>query len=66
MRIPTLRAFESFPVDIMHILFINIPKYMWMLWSGSLEEKYASDDFVLREASLVGRDLEDSGSKIPT
>ena len=28
LRISTLRAFESFPVDTMHLLFINIPKYM--------------------------------------
>ena len=65
VRLSSLKLFESFPLDIMHILYINIPKYMWKLWSGRLEPKYSKDDFVLEAPATIGEDMEASGGLIP-
>lgn len=65
LRLSSLRLFESFPLDIMHILYLNIPKYMWKLWSGRLEPNYCKDDFVLEAPEIIGKDMEASGRLIP-
>lgn len=65
LRLKSLRAFQSFPIDTMHLLFINIPRYMWKLWNGTLEDTYAKDDFVLSVPHLVGRDMKACGKMIP-
>ena len=65
LRLPSLKAFSCFPIDIMHILYMNIPKYMWKLWSGSLDVRYSKDDFVLESPQVVGKDMERCGRHFP-
>ena len=66
MSLKSFVAYESSPCDIMHLLFINIPKFKFHLWS-SFETEGLQEDYKLNRRCLkeISEDLQREAFHLP-
>ncbi len=69
-ELSSTKFLKSFPIDIMHLLYENIPQYMFKHWSGTFyksKENPIDEYFISKNVwSEIGKRMQESRKMMPT